>query len=272
MNTFTLGSSNGHKPGTTSLLLIVTGATWRFRLSPDPLLNERIVGLACLSTPFLTLAPRNLGPAGATALWWLPVVMIFYGGIFALEQATTSRNIDTLGPAVLFAALGSGFLMSRLLGRFSASVVESLRCPAVDPSKILILRTNGDEAAEVIAATHAISWATGRIWQITSGAVGRTVETVERWRRTLIRRWLTTTFITGFLISLCLGALLLSSPTNGPPWLESIFGRAVLSLLIIIATLVRGGLVAAFLGRIVLATIAAPFLILIALLGISVGS
>ena len=43
------------------------------------------------------------------------------------------------------------------------------------------------------------------------------------------------------------------------------------SLLLVVAVLARGGLVAAFLGRFIFAVIAAPFLVLIAALGVSLG-
>jgi hypothetical protein len=46
---------------------------------------------------------------------------------------------------------------------------------------------------------------------------------------------------------------------------------AAASLLLIVAILVRGGLAAEFLGRFIFAVIAAPFLVLIAILGVGVG-
>jgi hypothetical protein len=55
------------------------------------------------------------------------------------------------------------------------------------------------------------------------------------------------------------------------PWPTRILVGAVVGLLLMIAVLFRGGLAAALFGRILFAAIAAPFLMLIALLGAGLG-
>jgi pimeloyl-ACP methyl ester carboxylesterase len=246
------------------------GGNVAFQALGDPVLNERVRGLVCLSTPFLTVMRRDLGPIGQIALWWLPVLLIFYGGMFALQQASFS-HIDALGVVLLVLAVASGFLTSRLLNRLSTSVLESLEYPAVDPSKILILRAAGDEASAALAATHIVSWAAGRLWLTTSHALGRTVDTVEHWRGTLTRHRLTTTLVIGCLALVLAVSFLTWSSTGVPAWLQPIVPLAGLSLLLMVATLFRGGLMAALLGRIMFAAVAAPFLMLIAVFGASLG-
>jgi pimeloyl-ACP methyl ester carboxylesterase len=246
------------------------GGNVAFQALADPLLNERVAGIVCLSTPFLTVGPRNLGPVGATALWWLPVVAIFYGGMFAVEQVTTA-NTDSLAGVLLVVAIASGFLTSRLLTRLSTSVRESLQYPVVDPSKLLILRAAGDEAAAVFGLTHVISWTAGQIWLLTSDTLGRIVETVERWREMLTHHWRLTALATVFLLAFCVVVLLSPQSVENSVWLQGLVALAGLTLLLLFATLSRGGLAAALLGRITLAAIAAPFLVVIAFLGIAVG-
>jgi pimeloyl-ACP methyl ester carboxylesterase len=245
------------------------GGNVAFQALADPLLNERIGGLVCLSTPFLTATRRDLGPVGGIALWWLPVLVIFYGGTFALQQATPS-SVDTLGPVLLAVAVASGFLTSRVLRRFATSVLESLQYPAGEPSKTLILRAAGDEASAALAATHILSWVTGRLWLITSHALGRTLDTVERWRELLTRHRLTTALVAACLALVCVVALVRLS-TSDPLWLQRVLLLPGVLLLLMVAILFRGGLAAAFLGRMLFGAIAAPFLLLIAILGVSLG-
>jgi hypothetical protein len=245
------------------------GGNVAFKALGDSILKERIGGVVCLSTPFLTVMHRELGPVGQTALWWLPVVLIFYGGMFALQQFSLS-HVDAIGVAVLVLAVASGFLASRLLKRLATSVLESLEYPAVDPSKVLILRAAGDEASAALGATHILSWTSGRLWLITSRALGRTVDTVEQWRGILTSHRLTTALVVGGLAVVCVVSFMKLPETGSPAW-QPIAPLAVMALLLMVATLLRGGLVAEFLGRFTFAAIAAPFLMLIAALGIGVG-
>jgi hypothetical protein len=149
-------------------------------------------------------------------------------------------------------------------------VLASLKYPVLDPSKVLILRAAGDEASAAIGATHILSWVTGQLWLITSRTLGRTVDTVEHWRDTLTRHRLATWLVVGCLVSVCVLGFLRWSATGVQAWM-SVASLAGGSLLLVVATLVRGGLVAAFLGRFIFAVIAAPFLMLIAALGVSLG-
>ena len=245
------------------------GGNVAFQALADPVLNGRIDGLICLSTPFLTVTDRELGPVGQSVLWWVPVVLMFYAGLFVLRQLSLA-DVDALGVALLVLAVASGFLTSRLLNRLATSVLESLKYPALDPSKVLILRAAGDEASAAIGATHILSWVTGQLWLITSRTLGRTVDTVERWRDTLTRHRLATWLVVGCLVGVCVLGFLRWSATGFQAWLSMAL-LAGGSLLLVVATLVRGGLVAAFLGRFIFAVIAAPFLMLIAVLGVSLG-
>jgi hypothetical protein len=246
------------------------GGNVAFQALADPRLHERIEGLVCLSTPFLTVMRRDLGPVGRIALWWVPVLLLFYGGMFVMQQAGVS-NSDTPGAVLLVVAVGAGFWTSRLLDRFATSVLESLKYPEIDPSRILILRAAADEASAALGATHILSWVTGRLWLTISHVLGRTIDTVERWRRMFTRHRLATALISAGLALVCVVALVWSSPTGERQWLQPLVVPAAVSLLLIVAILFRGGLAAAVLGRIMFAAIAAPFLMLIALIGLSLG-
>jgi pimeloyl-ACP methyl ester carboxylesterase len=245
------------------------GGNVAFQALADAMLNKRIQGLVCLSTPFLTIMRRELGPVGRTVLWWLPVLLIFYAGVFVLHQLALSDN-DALGAVWLVIAVAAGFLTSRLLTRLEASVAESLKYPAVDPSKVLILRAAGDEASAALGATHLLSWLSGRLWLIASRLLGQTVDTVEGWRQMLIGRRLATALVVTCLALVSVIGVIRWSSIEGT-MLQPIVPLAGGSLLLLVATLFKGGLAAEFLGRLVFAAIAAPFLMFIAMLGVALG-
>jgi pimeloyl-ACP methyl ester carboxylesterase len=246
------------------------GGNVAFQALADPVVKERITGLACLSTPFLSAAPRDLGPIGEIVLWWLPVVMLFYGGVIALALLLPAYS-DTLGPVLLLVAIATGFLTARSTTRLSSSVFAALAYPTVDPARVLILRTTADEAAAALGATHVISWLAGRIWLSTSRALGRTIETLERWRDRLMRHWPRTLLVAVCGIAVCCAAVFSDFGASSPAWWTATVSVSAVALLLLVATLARGGLVADIVGRIVFAMAAMPFLVAIALLGMGVG-
>ena len=246
------------------------GGNIAFYALSDRVLQDRIQGLVCLSTPFLTVTPRDLGPVGHIALWWLPVILIFYAGMFVLDQLAPALS-DPWGPLLLIAAVGSGFLVSRRLKRFAALAHSALEYPEVDRKKVLIVRAAADEASAALGATHIISWLSGRVWLFTSRMLGDTVDTVDGWRTVLTSRRRATGAVVACLLIVCALAFLVPS-VAGSGWYQQRVGvAAVAALLVVVALLVRGGLVAAFLGSFLFAVIAAPFLMVVAVLGVSVG-
>ena len=141
----------------------------------------------CLSTPFLTVTPRDLGPVGAIALWWLPFILIFYGGSFVLQQVAP-EDVDTLGPVLL--VVGRGGRRPDILAPQTIRHLgpEWLDYPAGGPSKVLIVRTRGRRGVRAaLGAAHIMSWISGRLWLIPrpQALFGATVNTVENWRAAL---------------------------------------------------------------------------------------
>jgi len=245
------------------------GGNVAFQALADPMLNERIAGLVCLSTPFLTVEPRNLGPLGHTVLGWFPGIAIFMGGcvifgLFGQLNAVNNGLLDFIGILLVCVfAIAGGILGPRLLNRFSMSVVDSLQYPSVDPSRLLILRAAGDEAAAILGLTHVISWAAGRFWLVTSYSLDQAVKRVELWRESLIRHWHLTALATVCSLALCVAA--------AENWLPEEFFFGLLPPLLIFSILVKGGFTSMFISRALLSLIAAPFLVVIAFLGIAVG-
>ena len=108
----------------------------------------------------------------------------------------------------------------------------------------------------------------GRLWLATSRLLGDALETIERWRATMTRHGAIAGGIAALAITGFVAMLTLPEP---PRWLEITTVNTVVASLLMLALWARGGLVAAFVGRFLLAVIAMPFLLAVALVGIAVG-
>jgi hypothetical protein len=235
----------------------------------DAALSGKVDGLVCLSTPFLNATPRELGPVGETALRWLPVLILFYVGELAVKLIAPP-HADVFEALMLPAALLAGFALWRGMRRFASAAATSLASQAIDPSKVLILRTTGDEAAAALGAAHLVSWAAGRIWLVTSHLLGDTVATVEGCRRVLSRHAAASIAIAAFL---ALGGILVFTrpPATTPISIQVAASIALTVVFLALGVWARGGLVASFLGRFFLATLALPLFLVAILLGVAIG-
>lgn len=230
----------------------------------DDAISRRVSGIICLSTPFLTITSRQLGPVGRTVLWWVPVVIVFYGGLGLLTILAPGAS-EAWGVLPLVVGVFAGFAAYRAMPKAADWLVNALQYPVVDPSKVLIIRAPADEASAAISAAYLLSWFAGILWSGTTRLLEETTRTVDRWGEWIVRyRW--------WSLSVCLScaAIVVYSIATAPqpPAGVLIF---VLLPLVAIATVTRGGFVAFIVGRFFLAVIVTPLIVVIALVGMSVG-
>ena len=243
------------------------GGNIAFHAMREDGVEAHIAGVICLSTPFLCASPRNLGPVGRIAIWGFPVVVALVCLVPAIEllPATLER---AAGGAALVLAVALGFFISPWVARFTATVADALRYPNVPPCKVLIVRSFGDEASAALGAAHMISWIAELIWSTTSRFLGALLTTVETWRSALIERW-------HLLVPACavlVGFVILSLATaESGSWLDvaAMFATAIVAILL--AILARGGYIAALLGALLIAVLAAPSFLIFGVLGIATG-
>ena len=113
-----------------------------------------------------------------------------------------------------------------------------------------------------------ISWIADLIWSTTSRFFGALLTTVETWRSALITRW--RLLVPVFVVLVGFAILSLATAESGSRLeVSGILAIAVLATLL--AILVRGGYVAAFLGALLIAALAAPSFLVIGVLGIATG-
>ena len=243
------------------------GGNIAFQAMRDKAVEARIAGVVCLSTPFLWASPRDLGPVGRIALWWFPVVIALICLVPAVELLPLGLQ-EAAGPVALIIAVGLGFVVSPWVTKFAEIVARALQYPDVQPRKVLIVRSFGDEASAALGAAHMISWIAEILWSSTSRFLGALLSTVETWRSALAKRW-------RLLVPACVvlaGVAIVSLATaERGSWLEVSGMLAAVTLAVVIAILARGGWVTEFFGALLIAVLASPSFLIIIALGIATG-
>jgi len=227
----------------------------------------RMAGVVCLSTPFLWASPRNLGRVGRIALWWFPVVVALFCLVPAVELLPVAFR-SAASVMSLIIALSLGFVFSPAVTKFATIVAGALQYPDVPSCKVLIVRSFGDEASAALGAAHMISWIAELIWSVTSRFIEGLLSTVEMWRSALVKRW--RLLVPAFAVLVALVVVSLATAERGS-WLDVSGMWAAATIALVLAILVRGGYVAAFLGAMLIAVLASPSLLIIVALGIATG-
>jgi len=231
----------------------------------DDDVSRRVSGVVCLSTPFLTITPRQIGPVGRTVLWWVPIVIVFYGGIGLLRNLAPGAS-EAWEVLLLVVGIFAGLATYRAMPNAVDWLMNALQYPVVDPSKVLIIRTPADEASAALSATYLLSWFAGILWSGTTRLLEETVRTVDRGGEWVLRyRW--------WSLSLCLscGAVVVYSIVMAPQLPPAVLVFVLLVPLTTVATVSRGGFVAFIVGRFFLAVVVTPMIVVIALVGMGVG-
>jgi len=243
------------------------GGNIAFQAMRDKAVEARIAGVVCLSTPFLWASPRDLGPVGRIALWWFPVVMVLVCLVPAVELLPLALQ-DGAGAIALIIAVGLGFVFSPWATKFATVVAGALQYPDVQPRKVLIVRSFGDEASAALGAAHMISWIAEILWSSTSRFLGTLLSTVETWRAALAKRWRLLVPACAALLGLAIFSL---ATAERGSWLEVTGMLAAATLAVLIAILARGGYVAEFFGALLIAALASPSFLIMVALGIATG-
>lgn len=153
------------------------GSILAYAVHSDPELQARLAGIVFLSTPFIRVARRPLGPALLLPIllaalflffeavkWWGPVLRRFTADWhWFLEQ--TVHLVSAIGLIVV-----TIFFISELLVRLAphkglpvwlekrvAVVIDSFACDRLPADRTLIVRSSGDEASSGLAVLQIAS-------------------------------------------------------------------------------------------------------------------
>jgi len=254
------------------------GGNIAFHALGDPTLGDGVLGLVCLSTPFLTVSRRDLASVGRTVFPWLPL-LIFVLGVYVTVVIASSRLAGPVFDSVAVLATIVGIVLGvqlrpKRIARFSNETARALKYPNVPTSKVLVIRTFADEASTVIVATQFISWVSGMIWFAMSGLIGTINETVGMWRSRLTKRPVILTIVCLAILAVASVCENLSKTAVSPTYSAALswVGVALVVLwLLVIGLVARGGWIMRFSGAVMLAFLATPFFLMISILGIAIG-
>jgi hypothetical protein len=168
----------------------------------DTDLKRSIAGIACLATPFLNVRRRDLGPLGQFYIIVSGAVLFGISIPFLLDLLPLSTPgwlewifSMSLAPAAFLLV----FLMVRWQ-KWGDGLPQRFAFPEIEPSRLLIIRTIGDEAQAALAGAQFVGWLSKRFWLPVS-RLGARFYTLRGLRGILL-------FYPLFLVVLLAGALL----------------------------------------------------------------
>lgn len=238
-------------------------------------LDERICGVACLSTPFLTARVRPMSRLAKVGLTVTPALLVAFGLGQAVVHSPLGAIVDrhedlkgVFGLLMLVLAALAWYWTPRAVQRLSARVFERMQLPKLAPHRLFIVRAPGDEASAALGAARILNFAVSRIWDRASAVLDDAIRRGDVWLEAVGRiRWP----LHAFNVALVLGAALIA--VAGPKTTLSVAtANIVCAVLLSIAGVSWGLLLGASWGKIVglllLGVIAAPLPVLLALLAI----
>jgi len=223
----------------------------------DPWLAQRIDGLICLSTPFLTVIRRQVDGAMMLGIIFSPLLIL----------AATFRN-----PYALVA--GGAFCMALwyALNKLGPFILDATAYPSLDPRRVLLMRTVADEASAAIGIAYFISRLMGAISAIAHGILMSGYQTVEQWRKSFVKRPILLTLSVIAAITFVIQNTPNSAPsTEMHPVIQTTYALCVLYVGFVVAVVTTGGTMTLIVAPLLLAVMAVPFVMIAAVCGIAVG-
>jgi pimeloyl-ACP methyl ester carboxylesterase len=177
----------GHSHGGFVALSALRGAT----------LDERICGVACLSTPFLMARVRPMSRLAKVGLTVTPALLVAFGfGQVVVHSplgAIVDRHEDLKGVfGLLVLVLGAlaWYWTPRAVQGLSARVFERMQLPELAPDRLFLVRAPGDEASAALGAAQILNFAVSRIWDRASSILDDTIRRGDLWLEAVGRiRW-----------------------------------------------------------------------------------
>jgi hypothetical protein len=205
-----------------------------------PGVADAVHGAVCLSTPFFAVSKRNLGPSIAGNLVVAAMVSVFSLRVLITFLNRTPGKAG--GTTIVLTLVSAAILMLMTLSmnrdakawiaKSVARLREDVDLPTDLPTRVLVVRSTGDEASALLASVQFVGWLATRITRLASDLAGRLRSSFEG------AEWY---LGSGLLIGSFVVDRVLSSPST-PPWARTVtLGAAaviVLPTVILMALLV----------------------------------
>ena len=238
-------------------------------------LDERICGVACLSTPFLMARVRPMSRLARVGLTVTPALLVAFGfGQVVVHSplgAIVDRHEDlkgVFGLLTLVLAAFAWYWTPRAVQRLSARVFERMQLPELAPHRLFIVRAPRDEASAALGAAQILNFAVSRIWDRASSILDDAIRRGDVWLEAVGKvRWPLHAFNVALVVAAVLMAFVVPKTT-----FSAATTNIVCAVLLGIAGVSWGLLLSESWGKIIglllLGVIAAPLPVLLALLAI----
>jgi hypothetical protein len=157
-----------HKTARHFLICHSHGGSVALTALEDPDLREKIAGVVCMATPFFVARQRDLGPnprahaAGAVVL-----IMFLTIGLVSLFVVPTSwSGLARLAVTISATAIVMGVLVPLLVTwqRYAQKLLSKLPPVAVEPDRVLIIRSPNDEASGSLSFVQLVAHVCVRLY------------------------------------------------------------------------------------------------------------
>lgn len=141
--------------------------------------GRQLSGLVCLSTPFLCIRRRSLGPIGGSSL----AAGLVIGPWLAAGAVLPRLGVDEeIAIAASLPVIGLGaWALVRWSKRASDQLLNSLALPERPPVPTLIIRAPGDEAGAALSSVHFLSWVVSTCWVRPAQLAAETADVLRAW-------------------------------------------------------------------------------------------
>jgi len=156
-----------------------------YTLARDPKLRERVAGVACLATPFLSARNRQLGWSSTEVATGL-IAVLFLTATFLIVRFF---NWFAAIASVLVASTGVEVL--RWLRRGLERLKDGLQTAPLQGDRLLIVRSPADEASLFLAFFQFVSWLTVKVFLLAQSGYAWTYSVAaaaarHKWRVALV--------------------------------------------------------------------------------------
>jgi len=249
----------GHSHGGFVALSALRGATQ----------DERIRGVACLSTPFLMARVRPLSRLARVGLNVTPALLVAFGFGQIVVHSPLGPIVDrhenlqgVFGLFVLVLAALAWYWTPRAVRALSARVFERMQLPELAPDRLFLVRAPGDEASAALGAAQILNFAVSRIWDRASAILDDTIRRGDLWLEAIGRiRW-PLHALNVLLVAAAVSIAVVAQKTAT----TSIVFAVLLGIAGVSWGLLLGEAWGKFIGLLLLGVIAAPLPVLLALL------
>ncbi len=233
--------------------------------------SRKLAAVVCLATPVLSVRLRRLP---TTMLWVLGCVPLFLSiGILAGLNDAYGWLSDSVAPVLFIPALIVTVIINAWALQMAGRLTVTRDRGALDPGRVLFVRSIADEASGLITLSHFLSWINTAIFQFPIILVSRFYDWSQRMKALLLSK--KPLFFVGTTVLLVGGlTMLLTSPVDVEAVAlgarEVLGGLALLIAALLLLTVAGGGVFALY-ALIMLAVVALPMVLVNGILGLAAG-